>query len=231
MLDTRKWSDLDVDLIEVYQLLHNHYGPQHWWPGEGPFETIVGAILTQNTAWHNAECALANLKEADALRPDRIRNLTNDELATLIKPSRYFNAKAKKLKAFVEVLGQRHQDDLEHFFSQELDTLRQELLSIYGIGPETADDIILYAAQKPSFVIDTYTKRVIARLTANFRKQSYTDLQRFFHENLPNNVSLYNEYHALLDHHAKVQCQKKPSCIECCLLKLCRTGLETPPPP
>ena len=226
MPDTRKSSDLNVDLIKVYNLLYNHYGPQRWWPGEGPFETIVGAILTQNTAWHNAERALANLKEADALRPSRIRSLTKYKLATLIKPSRYFNAKAKKLKEFVEVLGQRYQDDLERFFSQELDTLRGELLSIYGIGPETADAIILYAAQKPSFVIDTYTKRVIARLSTNFHRQSYADLQELFHENLPRNVHLYNEYHALLDHHAKMQCRKEPSCADCCLLELCRTGLE-----
>ena len=217
-------TDLGRRLLDVYQRLHQRYGPQHWWPGDGPFETIVGAILTQNTAWRNVERAMANLKAADALSAPRLRDLSDEELGGLIRPSGYFNTKAKKLKAFAQVLGQRHNDDLGHLFAQDIPTLRRELLSIYGIGEETADDIILYAASMPSFVIDAYTRRIVLRLDLTPERRDYTAFQTLFQDNLPKDVLLFNEYHALLDRHAKETCRKEPLCQRCCLLSLCPTG-------
>ncbi|MBI4202707.1 MAG: hypothetical protein HY532_06325, partial [Chloroflexi bacterium] len=154
-----------LSLTTLYHRLYDAYGPQGWWPGaENPWEVILGAILTQNTAWLNVKRALANLKAAGAIPPPRIRDLPQNELAQLIRPSGYFNTKARKLKAFAHHLGAQYNDDLDAFLRQDLSALRPELLSIYGIGPETADDILVYAAGKPSFVIDLYTKRVLQRL-------------------------------------------------------------------
>ena len=214
-------------LTQLYQLLYRQYGPQRWWPSDSRFETIVGAILTQNTAWPNVERALANLKVAGALSPARIRELAQDELAALIRSSGYFNTKARKLKAFADVLGQRHYDDLDHLFDQEPRALRRELLSIYGIGEETADDIMVYAAHMPSFVIDSYTVRILSRLGIIEEKQRYHAVQALFHDNLPPDAGLFNEYHALLDRHAKETCRKQPLCRDCCLLSLCPTGAVT----
>ena len=214
-------------LMQVYQLLYERYGPQHWWPSDSRFETIVGAILTQNTAWRNVERALANLKAAGAMSPARIRELAQDELAALIRSSGYFNIKARKLKAFADLLGRRHHDDLDHLFDQEHQALRRELLSIYGIGEETADDIMVYAAHLPSFVVDSYTVRILARLGVTSGKQRYHTAQALFHDNLPPDAGLFNEYHALLDRHAKETCRKLPLCRDCCLLSLCPTGAAT----
>ena len=211
-------------LQEIFGRLYDSYGPQHWWPGDGPFEVVVGAILTQNTAWTNADRALSNLKEAKALNPARLRDLPQEELASLVKPSGYFNTKAKKLKAFAEHLGSRYGDDLDRMLSQGLEVLREELLSIYGIGEETADDIILYAAGMPSFVIDSYTRRILQRLELAPPRDIYGDYQSVFHDNLPPDTGLFNEYHALLDRHAHETCQRTPHCGECCLLDMCPTG-------
>ena len=223
-MDEHTLADL---LKRLYQLLYRQYGPQHWWPSDSRFETIVGAILTQNTAWRNVERALANLKAAGALSPARIRALAQHDLAGLIRPSGYFNIKARRLKAFADLLGQRHHDDLDHLFDQELGALRRELLSIYGIGEETADDIMVYAAHMPSFVIDSYTVRVMARLGVISGKQRYHAVQALFHDNLPPDAGLFNEYHALLDRHAKETCRRLPLCRDCCLLSLCPTGAAT----
>ena len=217
-------TPLGAHLLEIYQRLYQLYGPQHWWPGDGPFETIIGAILTQNTAWKNVERALDNLKTAQALSPQRLRELPIEALAQLIRPSGYFNTKARKLKAFAQHLDDRYQDDLAAFLSQETALLRQELLAIYGIGEETADDILLYAACLPSFVIDTYTRRIVRRLGVAPQKDSYGAFQSLFHENLYPDVNLFNEYHALLDRHAKETCRKSPLCDSCCLMELCPTG-------
>ena len=213
-------------LLDVYRRLYRRYGPQRWWPGHDPFETIVGAILTQNTAWRNVERALANLKAANALGLSRLRELPQEELAGLIRPSGYFNMKARKLKAFADLLGRRHQDDLDHLFNQEPTALRQELLSTYGIGEETADDIMVYAAHLPSFVIDSYTRRIMLRLGMAPQQQRYEAFQAIFHDNLPHDVQLFNEYHALLDRHAKETCRKVPLCGGCTLLSLCPTGTD-----
>jgi endonuclease-3 related protein len=213
--------------MDVYRRLYARYGPQHWWPGDGPFETIVGAILTQNTAWVNVERALNGLKKARAMTPGRLRELPQDNLAAIIRSSGYFNSKARKLKAFAHHVGDHYDDDLRAFFSQELAPLRVELLSIYGIGRETADDIILYAAGKPSFVIDSYTIRILQRLKLGPDGTSYDDLQAWFHGNLDPDPYLFNEYHALLDHHASATCRKSPLCAGCCLLEICPAGSES----
>ncbi|MBI4310997.1 MAG: endonuclease [Chloroflexi bacterium] len=216
-----------ASLTDLYQRLYAAYGPQGWWPGaEDPWEVILGAILTQNTAWTNVERALANLKASDAIAPSRIRDLPQEELAQLIRSSGYFNTKARKLKAMAQHLGQRYGDDLPAFLSKDVAPLRSELLSIYGIGPETADDILVYAAGKPSFVIDLYTRRLMERLGIAPEKDSYEGYQALFHSRLPQDAALFNEYHALLDRHAKDVCRKTPLCGACCLRTVCPTGLE-----
>ncbi|MBI2171928.1 MAG: hypothetical protein HYU30_07935 [Chloroflexi bacterium] len=213
-------------LMEVYRLLYAAYGPQGWWPGaQSPWEVILGAILTQNTAWRNVERALANLKAAQVTTPARIRELPQEELAQLIRSSGYFNTKARKLKAFAHHLGERYKDNLAAFLAQDASALRPELLSIYGIGQETADDILVYAAAAPSFVIDVYTKRILQRLGVALQRDTYAAYQGLFHQHLPLDATLFNEYHALLDRHAKEACRKTPLCHSCCLRAVCPTGL------
>ncbi len=216
---------LSNHLDGVYRRLLTTYGPQGWWPGaHDPWEVIVGAILTQNTAWVNVERALANLKTADSLSPQRIRALPHEELGALLRPSGYFNGKTKKLKAFAGHLGERYGDDLGAFLGQDLAVLRPELLSIYGIGEETADDILVYAANTPSFVIDAYTRRILERLGSGPVRTSYAGYQALFHDSLPADAGLFNEYHALLVRHAKDACRKTPVCEDCCLRDLCAYG-------
>ncbi len=222
----RKVSKSDIGplshrLIEIYRILFASYGPQHWWPGDTPFEVIVGAILTQSAAWGNVERAIANLKKAGALNPVSLRQLPVDKLAELVRPSGYYNAKALKLKAFVERLGEAHQDSLDKLFSLNLFQLRNELLSIHGIGPETADSIILYAAHMLIFVIDAYTRRIITRLGISPQQDNYDAFQALFMDNLPPDEKLFNEYHALFVRHGKQACKKKPVCNSCCLKDLC----------
>ncbi len=212
-------------LLEVYRRLYKRYGPQHWWPGESPLETVLGAILTQNTAWTNVEKALANLKGADMLSVQALRDVDEPDLAAMLRPSGYFNAKARKVKAFINYLWDCYHGEIEEFLQEDTEWLREELLSIYGIGEETADDILLYAAGKPSFVIDAYTRRILERLALEPSDgKSYQAYQRLFHRNLPWDVSIYNEYHALLDRHGKETCKKEPLCRGCCLLELCPRG-------
>jgi endonuclease-3 related protein len=217
----KKTKPLNRKLTEIYRTLFVYYGPQHWWPGDTPFEVIVGAILTQSAAWGNVEKAIANLKKAGALNPASLRQLPTDKLAQLIRPSGYYNAKALKLKAFVKRLGEAHQDSLDKLFSLSITELRSELLSIHGIGPETADSIILYAAHKPIFVIDAYTRRILSRLGLSPQKDDYAAFQALFMENLPANEKLFNEYHALFVRHGKEVCKKKPICSSCCLKEHC----------
>ena len=213
-------------LENVYERLLVAYGRQGWWPGDDPFETIVGAVLTQNTAWTNVDKALANLRDADAMSPAAMRALPEAELATLIRPSGYFNSKARKLKAVVEYLA-AYDDDTARWREREAKELRTELLGVYGIGPETADDIVLYVAGLPSFVIDTYTQRMVDRWGVASGLKSYRDYQAMFEENLPVEAPLFNEYHALLDAHAKAVCLKRdPRCPGCVLADLCWTGRE-----
>ena len=213
-------------LIEVYRRLYDAYGPRHWWPGDGPFDVIVGAILTQAASWKNVELALANLKAADCWSFPAIAACPQEKLAEIVRPSGYFNAKAAKLKAFAAHILEHYGGNLDRLFVQDSAPLRRELLSIHGIGPETADDILVYAAGKPSFVIDTYTIRILERLgiVPDGVGRKYGDWQELFHRSLPAGVPLFNEFHALLDHHAGLACRKTPVCEGCCLLEFCPTG-------
>ena len=213
-------------LLSIYQRMLEQYGPQHWWPAESTFEVVVGAILTQAAAWANVEKALHNLKQAGVFSPKALREVPQDELTRLIYPCGYFNVKARKLKALAHYLGERFDDNLDALSSVDTPTLRAELLSVYGIGEETADDILVYVAKKPSFVIDAYTRRIFQRLGLAPSKDTYGQYQNLFMDNLPHETSLLNEYHALLDRHAKETCRKEPLCEECCLLDLCPTGQE-----
>lgn len=208
-------------IYNLYHTLYVHYGPQHWWPGETPFEIIVGAILTQSAAWSNVEKAITNLKKAGVLSPQALRALPPDSLAGLIRPSGYFNAKTKKLNAMTDWL-ERYDDNLDRVFSKNLPELRSELLDIPGIGPETADSILLYAAQKPVFVIDAYTRRILSRVGITPAVDSYDAWQSIFMNNLDADGSLFNEYHALLVRLGKDMCRKtSPACPSCCLKQAC----------
>ncbi len=216
---------MNQPLHDIYARLYSHFGAQHWWPGNGAFEVIVGAILTQNTAWSNVEKAMANLKRARLLSPARMHEEPAARLARLIRPSGYFNLKAKKLKAFTRYLFTKHRGSLARLFRLDATTLREQLLSVYGIGPETADSIILYAARQPIFVIDAYTRRIGARLGLSHDKASYDELQQMFMGHLPHDEPLFNEYHALLVALGKKYCTKRaPRCIECPLRDICMTG-------
>ena len=209
-------------LQKIYHQLLDAYGPQNWWPAEEPFEVMVGAILTQSAAWRNVEKAIANLKEAKALSPRALRQLSLPDLATIIHPCGYYNAKARKLKSLVQWLEEYCQDNLDKLFATSTDQLRQQLLSVWGIGEETADSIILYAANKPIFVIDAYTRRIINRLGLAPDGNSYTAYQSLFKDNLPTDAVLFNEYHALLVHLGKDICRSRPLCQHCCLQNICQ---------
>ena len=222
-------GSMAVRLMDIYQRFYSAYGPQHWWPGDGPFEVIAGAILTQSAAWSNVEMALANMKSAGCWSLESVHRLPQEELAVLVRPSGYFNAKARKLKAFAAHVMINYQGNLDLFLAKPAVLLRKELLLIYGIGEETADDIMVYAAGQPSFVIDTYTRRIMDRMciTPDTPRPKYSDYQILFHTNIPHEVQIYNEFHALWDRHAKEACTKvSPHCEDCCLLDICPTGQQ-----
>jgi len=204
-------------LINIYRRLMDRYGPQRWWPAQEPFEVIVGAILTQSAAWANVEKAITNLRTTGKLSAEMLRRLPDAELSKLIYPSGYYNVKARKLKAFADWLGENFNDDLNKLFLLDTEQLRPQLLAIYGIGEETADSIILYAGNKPVFVIDAYTRRVISRLGLAPDENSYSAYQALFMANLPADTRLFNEYHALLVRLAKEVCRARPLCRDCCL--------------
>ena len=209
------------DLLHIYQKLFSHYGTRGWWPAETPFEVVIGAILTQNTNWKNVEKAIANLRQADALTGDAILNMELDILEQLIRPSGFFRQKAERLQLFCRYLQGHHQGSLERLFDQELNLVRDELLGLKGIGPETADSILLYAGQHPSFVVDAYTNRLFGRLGILSGKEKYTEVRDFFMSRLPQDVQLYNEYHALIVAHCKDFCRKKPLCNNCPCPDIC----------
>ncbi len=213
-------------LSEIYRRLLAAYGPQHWWPADEPFEVIVGAVLTQSTAWTNVARAISNLKAADAMSPQAIRRLGPERVAGLIRPSGYHNVKSRKLMAFVSWLGE-YEDNLELLFGKSRRQLRLELLSVYGIGEETADSILLYAAGKAVFVVDAYTRRIVDRIGLETAGHSYVDYQALFESSLPADSAKFNEYHALLVEHGKRFCRKVPVCPECPLLDICRHGRRT----
>ncbi len=203
-------------LQRIYRQLYKHYGPQHWWPAESPFEVMVGAVLTQNTAWINVERAIENLRQTDLLDPDSLSALDQTELADYLRPAGYFNLKAKRLQALTRFLLAHPQ--LDHLDTEEL---RQMLLGIHGIGPETADDILLYAFQRPVFVIDAYTRRIFGRLGLLDEGSGYETLRQHFESSLEPDVEMFNEYHALIVQHAKYVCRTKPKCQVCLLRSGC----------
>lgn len=212
--------------MEIYHRLLVAYGPQGWWPASSRFEMIAGAILTQAAAWRNVERALENLRSAGINDWLAVHVLPEETLADLVRPSGYYNAKARKLKAFASHVCELYDGDLDGMFAHDTQTLRGELLGIHGIGPETADDILVYAAGKPSFVIDAYTIRILKRVGLDpIDRDSYDGWQRLFHAGIPADVQVYNEYHALLDRHHKEACTKNnPRCAGCCLRDICNAG-------
>lgn len=214
---------MDAEKInDIYQRLVAAYGAQHWWPARESFEVMVGAILTQSAAWLNVEKAIAGLRAAGALSPQAIRRLPLSELALAIRPCGYYNAKALKLKALAFWLGNDYSDDIDRLFAGSTEDLRRQLLAVHGIGQETADSILLYAAAKPVFVIDAYTRRIVGRIGLAPGSNRYAAYQHLFMDNLPADARLFNEYHALLVRLAKEACRKKPVCRRCALSDICR---------
>jgi len=214
---------MSEQLTEIYQLLFERFGPQHWWPGETKFEIITGAILTQNTSWANVEKAIANLKSADSLTPEKLYQFDVPQLAELIRPAGYFNIKAKRLKNFVTWLFENYEGKLTNLESLDTDQLRSELLAVKGIGPETADSILLYALNRPVFVVDAYTARIAFRHGLIEPNADYEQLRGLFQSNLPQDTQLFNEYHALLVKVGKEFCKPKAQCSSCPLEKLPHT--------
>lgn len=203
------------ELLRIYGKLYARFGPRHWWPADTALEVVVGAILTQNTAWTNVEKAIATLKHRRLLTAEKLYRLDIKTLASLIRPAGYYNIKAKRLKNFLEFLFTGYNGSLKKLFSSLLPDLRNRLLSINGIGPETADSILLYAARKPVFVVDAYTKRIFSRHNLIRPDADYRQVQRFFTDNLPKDEKLFNEYHALIVELGKNICKAKPRCRIC----------------
>ena len=215
-----------MSLKKIYNRLYQYHGPQAWWPGDSPFEIMVGAVLTQNTAWLNVERAINNLIEADALSAEAIIAAHPKRLAGWLRPSGYFNVKAKRLKNYCHWYVQ--QGAYPALSAWSTVDLRAGLLSVNGVGPETADDILLYAFERPVFVIDAYTRRLFKRLGLIEGDEPYEELRRFFEKGLKTataRIPLFNEYHALIVMHAKHFCKTRPDCAGCCLATQCEAVL------
>ena len=224
MKPIRKQPPGTADLQHLFDRLLAAYGPQHWWPAESDFEMIVGAILTQNTAWRNVETALNKLKLEQIWSWDEILEVPVETLADVIRPSGYFNQKARKLNLFAKFLDRDFARSTDSLFQVPLPDLRNLLLAQWGIGPETADDIILYAAKKPVFVIDNYTRRLTTRLGWEVSPPDYEGHRALFESLLTANAEMYGEYHALIDHHCNGTCTKTPKCGDCPIADICATG-------
>jgi endonuclease-3 related protein len=209
-----------MNLLEIYEKLLDALGKQNWWPADDSFEVIVGAILTQQASWKNVEKAIKNLKEHKVLNPEGLHRLDVKKLEELIRPSGFYRVKARRLKGFVDFLFEKYDGRLEKLFSLSMKELRKELLSINGIGNETTDSILLYSAGKPSFVVDAYTIRIFSRFGL-LKEKEYDRVKEFFENNLPREVELYKEYHALIVELGKNVCKTKPKCFLCPLDKWC----------
>lgn len=216
------------NLMTIYQQLFNHYGPRNWWPAETPFEVAIGAILTQNTNWTNVEKAINNLRAARALSCEQICAFSREELETLIRPSGFFRQKAERLQLFSGHLLDSYQGSLETMLLQPFDSLRLELLAMKGIGPETADSILLYAGERLSFVVDAYTSRLFGRLGVLTGAEKYEQIRSFFMAQLAPTTALYNEYHALIVIQCKEHCRKRPLCRDCPLQLSCDYQQQNP---
>jgi endonuclease-3 related protein len=212
----------------LYEKLYRSIGPLHWWPADSPFEVIIGAILTQNTAWTNVEKAIAVLKAKDLLHPRRLYAIREKTLAEAVRSSGFFNLKAKRIRSFLRFLFGQYQGDLALMFAEETRTLRAKLLRINGLGPETVDSILLYAGEKPVFVVDAYTRRILLRHRLIAEDAGYEEIQNLFMENLESDVRLFNQYHALIVHVGKQFCRPVQNCGPCPLRGLTRqTGPGT----
>jgi endonuclease-3 related protein len=208
----------DKTLISICRRLYSRFGPQGWWPGKTSFEVAIGAILTQNTAWANVEKAIKNLKRKDLLNPKEIKEISVRQLASLIRPSGYYNIKAKRVKNFLDFLFSKYRGNLKNMLKEDTYRLKEELLNVKGIGQETADSILLYALNKPIFVVDAYTKRILLCLGLIDKNATYSQIQDYFMENLPRSSRLFNEFHALFVRLGKDFCRK--SQCQCCPLKV-----------
>ncbi|BHH84382.1 endonuclease III domain-containing protein [Desulforhopalus sp. 52FAK] len=201
---------------EVYQLLFDHFGPQDWWPADSPFEIIVGAVLTQNTNWSNVSKAIDNLREAGLLDYASLKLLSVDEVAGYIRPAGYYNLKSKRLRNLLDMIEEIYDGDLDLFLEDSHGACRENLLSVKGVGPETADAIVLYACNHPAFVVDAYTHRVFSRHSLVDEETDYESMQDLFLSKLPEDVELFNEYHALIVKTATTYCKKNnPLCERC----------------
>jgi endonuclease-3 related protein len=212
-------------LLAAYERLLTAFGSQHWWPGDSPFEIMVGAVLVQNTSWRNVERAIENLREAGVMAPRAMDALPPEELAELIRPAGYYQVKTKRLRNLLKFVIETFDGSLDDMFASNPDTLRGQLLSIHGIGPETADAILLYAGGLPTFVVDTYTHRVLARHGWIGYDAGYHEIKDYFESALPKDAALYNEYHALLVRLGKDFCRRSaPKCEACPLFDLLPEG-------
>ncbi|HCC69266.1 MAG TPA: endonuclease [Nitrospiraceae bacterium] len=221
--------NLKTSLNEIYEKLYRAFGPQHWWPGDTPFEVAIGAILTQNTNWGNVEKAIGNIKRKRLMDANKLYSLSTEDLSELIRPAGYFRVKAKRLKEFLGFLINHYRGSMKEMSKGDLRTLRHGLLSVNGIGPETADSILLYSLDKPVFVIDAYTRRVLSRHQIVSEKATYHELQEIFHKNLFRDTKLFNEYHALFVRVGKEYCKPSPLCTECPLKNEKRNHLYNTP--
>ena len=221
---------MTATLDEVYQRLYESFGPQNWWPAESAFEVVLGAVLVQNTAWKNVEKALENLRQADLLSAEALYYLRPEELEELIRPAGYFRMKTRRLRNLLRYLFEHYNGSLDTLFKLDTETLREQLLEINGVGPETADSILLYAANRPIFVVDTYTHRVLKRHGWIDYEADYATVQAHFQAHLEPDPQLYNEFHALLVRVGHLYCGKTPRCEECPLAEwLPADGICTPP--
>lgn len=212
-------------LADYFTALFQAHGPQKWWPGRTRFEVILGAILTQNTSWRNVERAIANLRRKRLLTPEAIERISEARLAHLIRPSGYFRQKARKLKEFVRFLQTNYDGSLNKMFRTPTATLREQLLEVHGVGPETADSILLYAGNHPVFVVDAYTRRILERHNLASGKETYEGIRALFERSLAPDATLYNEYHALIVHTGKEYCQARQArCTDCALRRFLPTA-------
>lgn len=214
-------TQADLSLVDIYTRLASAWGPQHWWPGDTPFEVAIGAVLTQNTAWSNVEKAIASLKILHALTPAGLLVLSDSDLEQAVRPTGYYRVKARYLRTLAEWVSRSAAGDLSSLASEDTDTLRNEILALRGVGRETADSILLYAVGKPVFVVDAYTRRIAAKLCLLSENATYDVTQRYFTTRLPEDAHLFNEFHALLVRLAKEHCRTRSICSVCPLEQRC----------
>jgi endonuclease-3 related protein len=216
---------MSTKLMEMYERMLTKFGPQHWWPGDSPLEIMVGAVLVQNTSWRNVEHAINNLREAGVMEPRALYNVPPTELAELIRPAGYYQLKTKRLRNLLRFIVEQYGGSLDAMFNTGVASLREQLLEINGIGPETADAILLYGGGLPTFVVDTYAHRILARHGWLDYDATYDDIKDYFESTLPNDAALYNEYHALLVRVGKDYCKRSaPNCEACPLAEMLPAG-------